>query len=485
MRIDTLDLRNFRRFEHLSLRLDPHFTLLIGDNGLGKTSVLEALAVAAGIWLADVPDPWLAGSKRPIWKHEIRLQPIRQADRTLFVSHRPVEVRSTGCIGDEEVTWARQIRETGERTTNLDARDALAKIQEVARQVNAGQPVLRPVVAYYGAGRSAYHSRERNQRLANEGPARLWGALYDCLTARIRFPDLTDWFRREAVERGNRAGAWRPGFMAVRRAVLNCVPDADDLAFDGDMNQIVLSIQGNAQPFGNLSDGQRMMAAMVADIAIKAVTQNAHLLPAEALDPGEELPAVLRETPGLVLIDELDVHLHPRWQRRVPADLKRTFPSLQFVCTTHSPQVIGELPREQVLVLSERGVTHPRVAQGADSNWILDFEMDGAASQSQEARALVEAIEQAMGDGRLAPARAALKRLRQVLSDDTGQYVRLEASLDTLDLLCDEDCHGAGDDANNCKRPEPRLLTEWRAKRSGTDAVDGSPLCYGALRNNK
>ena len=99
-----------------------------------------------------------------------------------------------------------------------------------------------------------------------------------------------------------------------------------------------------AQPFTNLSAGQRTMLALVADLAIKMVTQNNYLVPEDDPAPTNgALPDVLAQTPGVVLIDELDVHLHPRWQRRVASDLKSTFPRIQFVCTTHSPQVIGEV----------------------------------------------------------------------------------------------------------------------------------------------
>jgi predicted ATP-binding protein involved in virulence len=106
--------------------------------------------------------------------------------------------------------------------------------------------------------------------------------------------------------------------------VLGCVPGAEEVWLDADWDQIVMSIGGTVQPMGNLSAGQRMMLAMVADLAIKCVTQNAYLITEE--DPD----AVLRLTPGVVLIDELDVHLHPKWQRRVASDLKRTFPAILF-----------------------------------------------------------------------------------------------------------------------------------------------------------
>ncbi len=72
----------------------------------------------------------------------------------------------------------------------------------------------------------------------------------------------------------NRAGRWRPGYEIVKHAIVRCVPDADDLWYDGDREEIVLSIEGQAQPFTNLSAGQRMMVALVADVATKAVMQN-------------------------------------------------------------------------------------------------------------------------------------------------------------------------------------------------------------------
>src|SRR5437660_3606376 len=116
-----------------------------------------------------------------------------------------------------------------------------------------------------------------------------------------------------------------------------------------------------------------MMLALVADVAVKAVTQNNYLVPDDGPAPGAgALPDVLAQTPGVVLIDELDVHLHPRWQRRVATDLKQTFPSIQFVCTSHSPQVIGELRPEEIRVLDDQSVYIPKRSFGIDSSRILE-----------------------------------------------------------------------------------------------------------------
>jgi len=438
MRIDRLTVQNFKKFAEQTFALHPQFTLLVGENGSGKTAVLDALAVSLGIWLVETPDTSLHNSRRNILPTEIRLEPSRAGDRIQFREKFPVLVQATGQLGPlQNVTWTRQIKQGGKRTTNVDAKEALDMIRGIYQLDALGQSIICPVLAYYGAGRAWLPS---NQRLPAEaktnGPARRWAAFYDCFNERIRFDELRKWFHRETTAAGNRGGRMRPGFEVVRRAVLGCVSQADGLWFDPDREQIVISIAGHAQPFDNLSAGQRMMLALVADIAIKAVTQNAFLLPPDELGLEDEpLPRLLQQTPGVVLIDELDVHLHPSWQRRVATDLKKTFPAIQFVCTSHSPQVIGELSRDEIRLLRPENIGTPPVARGADSNWILDHVMDGAASQSLTARQLKDDAETALANGDLPEAHAKLEALRRMLDGDTGELVRLESSLYTLEAL--------------------------------------------------
>lgn len=273
----------------------------------------------------------------------------------------------------------------------MEAKDALGVIEDIYERDAQGEEVLCPVLAYYGAGRAWLPSNERRKDKAIGGPAHRWAAFYDCFNERIRFAELTDWFKREAIATGNRKGRPRPGFEVVQRAILHCVPDADDLWFDSDQEQIVLSLAGNAQPASNLSAGQRMMLALVADIAIKAVIQNAFLLPSDELGSDDKpLPRLLRETPGVVLIDELDVHLHPRWQRRVATDLKEVFPGIQFVCTSHSPQVIGEVIAEEIRLLEADTVVTPPRSFGIESSRILEEIMDSPRQNEALARQLHE-----------------------------------------------------------------------------------------------
>ena len=394
MRVDQLHVENFKRFEELHLDLNPRFTLLVGDNGAGKTSVLDALAVAASIWLVDPPDSSLLNSRRGIWPNEIRLEPISSGDRTQFVERRPVLIKSVGEIAGEGIEWTRQIPEGGVKISNAAAKDARALIAEAFEVGEEGAGVLCPVVAYYGAGRAWLPSRARVEKGTPSGPARRWEAFYDCFEERIRIGDLVQWFQREAIAAGNRKGRWRPGYEAVRLAILRCVPDADALWFDGDRSDIVLSMGGEPCPFSNLSAGQKMMVALIADIAIKAVTQNAYLLPEDELDTdGERLPDVLRRTPGLILIDELDTHLHPTWQRRVVNDLKETFPAMQFVCTSHSPFVIQSLQAGDLRTLDASGPPLVEYANRSIEDIAEDVQRVPVPQKSERARELGLATE--------------------------------------------------------------------------------------------
>ena len=356
--------------------------------------MLDALAVAAGVWLVKPPDSTLSNSGRNIVPKEMRLIPVKKGDRTQFVERKPVSITAEGEIAGRSVRWRRQILPGGARTTNAGAKEALEIIQEHFLG-QTDEDTLSPVIAYYGAGRAWLPSRTRSpRRELGNGPARRWEAFYDCFQERIRLRDLQIWFQREAIAFANLAGRWRPGYEVVKHAVLRCVPDADDLWYDGDRAEIALSIGGQAQPFTNLSAGQQMMVALIADIAIKVVTQNPCLLPEDQPDGGNALlPDVLRRTPGLVLIDEIDAHLHPRWQRRVVADLKETFPTIQFVCTSHSPFIIQSLEAGDLRTLDQSGPVLVEYANRSIEDIAEDIQQVDVPQQSLKALELTQATE--------------------------------------------------------------------------------------------
>ena len=163
MRIDRLELRNFKKFAAFDLDLHRQFTLLIGENGAGKTSVLDALAVALGVWLVEPPDSTLINSRRGIYASEIRLESSQRGDRELFrEAIGDVSVKATGqIVGRDNLVWERRIRQGKRKATNLGAKEALAVIAAAYERAQTREDrVLLPVIAYYGAGRAWLAHRE-------------------------------------------------------------------------------------------------------------------------------------------------------------------------------------------------------------------------------------------------------------------------------------------------------------------------------------
>ena len=144
----------------------------------------------------------------------------------------------------------------------------------------------------------------------------------------------------------------------------------------------------------------------------------------------------MTETPGLVLIDEIDLHLHPKWQRQIVPALKKIFPKIQFFATTHSPQVIGECKPEEIVLLTPHGQKRPSGGYGRDSNWILECVMNAEGRDPDIAvrlRNLFELIE----DEKFDEARDGIKLLRR----DIGygpEIVEAEAYLWRMEHLGEE-----------------------------------------------
>lgn len=337
MRIDRLNLRNFRCFQDRTFTFDERFTLLIGANATGKTAILDGMAVALGTALLDVPD---APSRT------IQLQEVRRTDRQSgeigdFVEHYPVRVTASGTLGGADLEWTRELRSKKSRTTRVEALPIRHAVREFVRRNMNDEDVVFPYIGYYGTGRLWIEQRLRaggNIAPSKRNPR--YAGYRNCLTPTSSARHLVAWVKRLAligIQRDRRLAT----LDAIYEAVTRCVENAVEASFDFDQDDVVVKFDsGDWLPLRLLSDGQRVMAATAADIAMRCSQLNPHLNEAARV-----------ETPGIVLIDELDLHLHPRWQRRIVQDLSDTFPRLQFVATSHSPFIVQSMSRGEVINL--------------------------------------------------------------------------------------------------------------------------------------
>lgn len=366
MRIDRLHVRNFKGFEERTFvfprSLDApaggngSFHVIIGQNGRGKTSTLDALAVAAGSWFLGVRGE----DSRHIRLEDVRVQVIDFRDTQRIEKQLPVVVEATGKVLGETYTWKREL--AGKRTTWINAKNIRSEAERAVKKMQRGEEVTLPLISYYGTGRlwlepkdlraGAFASgfvpekvprAEAEEDLAEIFASRLAGYRYS-IDPRCSPRELLRWLQFEQqianVERRE-----SNQFLVVKQAIQDAVEGCRRIEYHPRLG-LLLDIEGQPRlPFSALSDGQRNVIAMVGDLAFKAAQLNPHL---------EQ--DVLRRTPGIVLIDEIDLHLHPRWQRHVMDDLRELFPEVQFIATTHSPFIVQTAREGELISLDAQPV---------------------------------------------------------------------------------------------------------------------------------
>ncbi len=350
MRIDRLTVHNFKGFSEREFTFHPEFNLIVGTNGTGKTTALDALAVAAGSWFLGVR----GADSRHIRSNEVTLsdfehEDIDEAGQRHFSVHWeqifPCEVESHGQVQGRNIAWKRALNSPNGRTTYGEAIDIKRLATEADDAIRKGQDILLPLISYYGTGRLWQEPREAFQvsdpmKVTNKEEQSRLSGYSNSVDPRLSVSQLTRWIARQSWITYQQQNREAPLFKVVKQAIISCVEDAQNLYFDATLGEVVVEFSNGTRPFSNLSDGQRCMLAMVGDISQKAAKLNPQLG-----------GMVLEETPGMVLVDELDLHLHPRWQRRTIEDLRRTFPKIQFICTTHSPFLIQSLRSGEELIM--------------------------------------------------------------------------------------------------------------------------------------
>lgn len=349
MILRSLSLSNFHRFEHFKISFDDHLTVLVGDNGSGKSSILRAASIALGTFLSGF-DGASSMSISPLDARLVTYERDGAIDRR---AQYPVDIEAVGEICGDVLSWKRSLNSSTGRTTRVDAKDVIAKGRELSLRLQEGDfDVVLPLVAYYGTGR--LWAKRQQQGTDTREPNRTEG-YRDALDGEVNDRALLAWVRRMTIEevqriRHQRGDGGVPTLSAVRDAIASCFAriagrDHVEVDYDFNVNDFTVLYRGEdgtaeSLPMGYLSDGYRTTMSMVADIAYRM----------EMLNPGLG-SEVVSQTPGVVLIDEVDLHLHPRWQSRVLGDLQALFPRVQFIVTTHAPLVISSVRAENIRVL--------------------------------------------------------------------------------------------------------------------------------------
>ncbi len=449
MIVTRLNLTNLRAIETAEFHFQPGFNLIVGVNGVGKTSVLDALRIcvsrvlpsitasrtkAMSFGVEDIRNgkPFLdATVQLDVAGKEFRFTRLQWREHVAVDDSANLDSLRRQILNTERLRErARNLLRELERSQGLTDSDSYAPAQSELRRA-VKQLISPPLSVFYSTNRSVVSARRASAGRTVGGSS---AAYADALVPRSWNTDeFADWMRVQmALALENPIAAKH--IAASQAAAARFLPECSDLRPSDDTRGILLLDKaGISLDVRQLSDGERGILSMALDLARRLSQAN----------PGLADP--LQEAQAIVLIDEIDLHLHPKWQRQIVHNLSNAFPRCQFIATTHSPQVIGEVPRDRVHLLAANEVRIPSVAYGADSNWILDHIMEGSASVNTEAIELEREVEDAIADAQLHLARNKLERWRRLLDGETTAIARLDGSLSSLELLArksdvEEDC---------------------------------------------
>lgn len=347
--LKNIKLKNFRKFDDSTYELNPQMNVFIGKNASGKTTVLEAATVILGAYLTAFKEYVPSRFGHNISDDDVlkkALKPVKNIAVTSSVKQFP-------CTVSSQIMWdkgikkcTRSLEKEGGRTKFIGKNPMREFVEEWEKAIKAAdgsdEDQIYPLVLYLSS-------------------ARLWN---ENRTGEIeRIPGRTDAYQRCLdPKRGNQTSfeyikllgslaseendgiplpAYEVIMDAVRYSLQEELSPGQQVLYSSRYGEIaVKNPDGTVINFSALSDGYRNVIKIVTDIATKMCILNPYLE-----------KDTLKRTPGVVVIDELDLSLHPTWQRRIVRILKELFPKIQFICATHSPFIIQSLEPGELIAL--------------------------------------------------------------------------------------------------------------------------------------
>ena len=419
MKIKRLKMSSFRGIGDLTLKFDEtEPTVLIGVNGVGKSSILDCLAIL----LSHIPSE-IKLSERWVFALDDSLTPFNERDITNGhnETHNEIVVSFTDL---QEAVWSlTQSRKS--RNRSIHALDNFEPVPEelldyldMTDQLADSETNL-PLAVYYPVNRAVLDFPLKVSEKLFEQVDAYYGALAG---VSVSFESFFQWFKaQEDMEnelRLDNPAHRNRQLEAVRQAISTLMPGFSDLRVRRSPMRMTVMKQGQELIINQLSGGEKGLLALAGDLARRLAIAN---------------PVLSNPLHGnsVVLIDEIELHLHPAWQRGIIPALTRTFPNCQFIITTHSPQVISDVKPNGIYILMQtpEGIIakRPESSFGRDSNRILD-DLMGVPERPQEIKDHLRALFRLIDNGQLTEAKQLQRQIEDQIGDDEPEF----ASADIL-----------------------------------------------------
>lgn len=349
--IDFVSIENFRRFSRLEVELDRSVTALTAPNGGGKSAILQALAIGCAHFVNSFN---VSSGISGVAPNDHRL--VHQLGEGMTPAPGEVRIVCKGNVGDTPCEWSRERAcRPNSKTRFANAQclqSAALKIMQHSAASDRGESLtypIAPLVLFYDTERLSSKQRLTEKRKPQR--ADRFEGYGDSLTSGSYINIFKDWYKALSFQllqenpMGRRYEIIKNQLAIVNNAVSVALTHVGwkNLRWDFIRNDLSLEhSEYGSLCFSQLSDGIRNILNLVADIVHRAVRINP-LAPAD----------LLSYIKGLVLIDEIDMYLHPEWQQQIIRVFRDLLPNVQFVISTHSPQVLSTLKKNQIRVIME------------------------------------------------------------------------------------------------------------------------------------
>lgn len=423
MFLKSIELLNFRCFSKLKVEFHNRLTVIVGNNGAGKSTVLEAATIAAGTLTSAMDGLTNYGIK----KSDAHYKCYELGSNIDVQPQFPVEIIASGMIDGQTVTWTRGLYSAKGRSGLASAKELVAIARSYQERMRNGDTKLKlPIISYYGTGRLWVQHREKKHNTFEKNNRT--NGYVDSLDGAANDKLMMKWFEKMTLQQLQR-GTDIPEFMAVKMALEQMVASITGytdvkIQFNLDTKDLDVMYYDQSKipakiSLSQLSDGYRCTISLIADIAYRMALLNPQLL-----------DRVLVETEGVVLIDEIDLHLHPTWQKRILKDLLEIFPKVQFIVSTHAPEVINSVKSDSIIILKGNQMTMAAdETYGKDANTILREIMEVSA-RPEEIRELFERFYKFVDDQKWSEAEKILFELEATIGNNDPEInsckVRLE-----------------------------------------------------------
>ena len=379
MYVSKIRMQNFRCYTDFTIQFSPGVTVIVAENGRGETAILDGLAINMAPYLVAFP-----GIKaRNFQPNDVRMVLDSPGEKDELQVRRmkyllPVVLETEVMADDGKAySWKRELKTVKGKTSSVSAKFVSDYGKKVAEALNqpGDREIVLPVIGYYGTSRMWNDSTLMKRK--NVDLSRSSGYV-ECLEPSGSYNTFAQWFRyatesaleydRIIAEKNLKTkNPYRVILNAINKAIITCIQSMGwtDLKYSfAAQNLLICHPEMGELPLEAMSDGARSVISMAADIAYRMARLNP--------DMGEE---VTLKTSGVILIDEVDMHLHPSWQQTVVNDLVKAFPKVQFIVTTHSPQVLTSVPAECIRILHWDNdlvdIEEPTFSLGAESSQLL------------------------------------------------------------------------------------------------------------------